>query len=387
MQFTALSLKSSSNTFKFIFNYRLIFAYFMTFSFLCMQYLVSQNVEFQSELPESNSHLKFENELSMRLNYNHKKREINDDNGGHNYYGNHRIGRNFLNIEYENTEDVTRQKSDQNNAIRFDEPFNSFDFRRLRNPKSKYNLNNPSMKYSSQIKQDQILEYLLNTSEFNKRNASFNGIFVEAGAYDGETWSNTLYLERFKNWTGLLIEPSSENYHKLRSKNRNAYSINNCLSSGNSSVKSAFIEAGPFGITTNRTKNSDKKNVICHPLGKILYKFYRKYFPRKRSRISRGSSGKNKFVIDYMSLDIEGFEHDAIKTFPWNRFQFNLINIEYNQKKQSYKWLKSFMRKFGYYETVVDDVWFQDLYFAHKSVFNKLNLNKKKVSEFAENGN
>jgi hypothetical protein len=32
------------------------------------------------------------------------------------------------------------------------------------------------------------------------------GIFLEAGANDGYTWSNTYYLERFKGWRGVLIE-------------------------------------------------------------------------------------------------------------------------------------------------------------------------------------
>jgi hypothetical protein len=31
------------------------------------------------------------------------------------------------------------------------------------------------------------------------------GVFVEAGAYDGETFSNTLYLEKRLGWTGLLV--------------------------------------------------------------------------------------------------------------------------------------------------------------------------------------
>src|SRR5258708_38179491 len=34
-----------------------------------------------------------------------------------------------------------------------------------------------------------------------------NGIFVEAGANDGETQSNTAYFARHRGWRGLLIEP------------------------------------------------------------------------------------------------------------------------------------------------------------------------------------
>src|ERR1700675_2623345 len=37
-----------------------------------------------------------------------------------------------------------------------------------------------------------------------------DGFFVEAGANDGYTQSNTYWLERFRGWRGLLVEPISE---------------------------------------------------------------------------------------------------------------------------------------------------------------------------------
>ena len=41
-----------------------------------------------------------------------------------------------------------------------------------------------------------------------------NGFFVEAGADDFTTDSNTLYFEARKNWTGLLVEPNPIIYPK-----------------------------------------------------------------------------------------------------------------------------------------------------------------------------
>jgi FkbM family methyltransferase len=37
-----------------------------------------------------------------------------------------------------------------------------------------------------------------------------DGVFVEAGAYDGYWQSNTYWLERFRGWTGVLVEPVPE---------------------------------------------------------------------------------------------------------------------------------------------------------------------------------
>ena len=39
-----------------------------------------------------------------------------------------------------------------------------------------------------------------------------NGFFVEAGAFDGEAFSNTLLFELKHNWTGLLVEPNPDLY-------------------------------------------------------------------------------------------------------------------------------------------------------------------------------
>jgi FkbM family methyltransferase len=36
------------------------------------------------------------------------------------------------------------------------------------------------------------------------------GTFLEAGAHDGYTQSNTYYLERFRGWSGILVEPIPE---------------------------------------------------------------------------------------------------------------------------------------------------------------------------------
>ncbi|CAF0854508.1 unnamed protein product [Brachionus calyciflorus] len=222
----------------------------------------------------------------------------------------------------------------------------------------KYNLKNTTQKYYSQIQQDKIVSSLLNIS---------NGLFVEAGAYDGETHSNTLYLERFKNWTGLLIEPSMENYKILLSKNRKAYSINSCLSSGNKSRRSRFIEAGPFGVTTNQTTTTDSYNVLCHPLEKILDYFFKEI-------------KRNDRIIDYMSLDIEGNEKSVLESFNWSKYKFKLLTIEYNQNVNFYNWVKKYLDQFGYVEIVVDDVWYQDVYLAHSSFFNNFNLTK--VSDY-----
>ena len=56
----------------------------------------------------------------------------------------------------------------------------------------------------SEYWQDEILETLLFQGKIK------NGFFIEAGAWDFTTSSNSLWYELKHNWTGLLIEPVPE---------------------------------------------------------------------------------------------------------------------------------------------------------------------------------
>jgi len=45
-----------------------------------------------------------------------------------------------------------------------------------------------------------------------------NGLFVDIGAYDGVSFSNTVYLERERQWTGIAIEPEPGAFAALESQ-------------------------------------------------------------------------------------------------------------------------------------------------------------------------
>ncbi|VDI42265.1 Hypothetical predicted protein, partial [Mytilus galloprovincialis] len=92
----------------------------------------------------------------------------------------------------------------------------------IENPSDQpYNLNKP-----------QVLDPSIGQAAFadNRLNFKKGGFFVECGALDGETRSNTLIFERLRSWNGLLIEADPSNYKLVKKKNRKAFTINACLS-------------------------------------------------------------------------------------------------------------------------------------------------------------
>jgi len=56
-----------------------------------------------------------------------------------------------------------------------------------------------------------------------------NGFFVEAGANDGYTQSNTYYFEKMKGWSGVLVEPIPQLYRKCVKERSNSVVFNCAL--------------------------------------------------------------------------------------------------------------------------------------------------------------
>ena len=56
-----------------------------------------------------------------------------------------------------------------------------------------------------------------------------NGVFIEVGAHDGLSQSNTMLLEEFYNWKGILVEPSSNIFKRLCNNRPKSYCFNCAL--------------------------------------------------------------------------------------------------------------------------------------------------------------
>ncbi|KAK7083778.1 hypothetical protein SK128_009708 [Halocaridina rubra] len=176
------------------------------------------------------------------------------------------------------------------------------------------------------------------------------GFFVEAGALDGETMSNTLNLERDQDWTGLLVEPDKLDYEALRTKNRKAWSANVCLSPSPYPSKEMLSQhihyAGPMAVrlgfkmramhalasySSQKTiGNSWFAKVQCIPLESLLYAM----------NVSR---------IDLLVLDVEGAELDIFKHFDLAKFDVQVICMEWKKTDQLDRISKNLERK-GYKE-------------------------------------
>ncbi|KAK4010381.1 hypothetical protein OUZ56_019527 [Daphnia magna] len=189
----------------------------------------------------------------------------------------------------------------------------------LRPPASKslaYQMDHPESIDPSDGQSKAILKILQ-----NKR----RGFFIEAGGFDGEFLSNTLFMERSLQWSGLLIEADKKAYSKLLKRNRKAFSSPACLSTKPypMQVKS------PSGFVIDQDENdrhapndgaesaatfSDSEDIYtvqCFPLYSLLLAVGRTH-------------------VDYFGLDVEGSEHKILKTIPWHKVYMQTLTVEWN---------------------------------------------------------
>ena len=77
----------------------------------------------------------------------------------------------------------------------------------------------------SQFREETVLLPLL----LHAANLTGSRTFVEIGAFDGITYSNTLAIERCHGWRGLLIEGNPANFARLNASGRSAVKMHSAV--------------------------------------------------------------------------------------------------------------------------------------------------------------
>lgn len=165
----------------------------------------------------------------------------------------------------------------------------------------------------SQIKQD---IFVLSETGFKKM-----GYFVEFGATDGVTLSNTYLLETKFDWKGIVVEPLKSK-HSLLTRNRNCHVENLCVWSESGKILQFNETSNPDLSTIEEFSSSDfhsearRGGSIFNVKTISLYDLLEKHNAPKH--------------IDYLSIDTEGSEYEILKNFDFEKYVFKIITIEHN---------------------------------------------------------
>lgn len=147
------------------------------------------------------------------------------------------------------------------------------------------------------------------------------GVFIEAGACDGVLNSNSFFLEKNFEWTGLLVEPIREYYKKLK-QNRDVATANVALSQVNNKEVDFLVAANKDLSTIRGYEKNDyhSDNRASYNVIKVISKTLDEIIEEKLQT----------FEIDFLSLDTEGSEYDIIKAVDFLKHKINVICVEHN---------------------------------------------------------
>ena len=157
------------------------------------------------------------------------------------------------------------------------------------------------------------------------------GFFVEAGANDGYAQSNTYYLERFRDWRGILVEPIPR-LHRACVRERPKSQVFNCaLTSGEDNQQSVtMVDSGLMSIVEGArgSRQADQEHVERGKEVQRLDACLEISVPARtltsvldEARVER---------IDFFSLDVEGYEVSVLKGLDLDKYRPEYILVETN---------------------------------------------------------
>lgn len=152
-----------------------------------------------------------------------------------------------------------------------------------------------------------------------------NGVFLDIGANDGVSFSNSLLFEE-KGWTGICVEPHPVIFKTLQEK-RKCHLVNACISDVDGTVDFLVV---------------DGDSHMLSGIAQFLDERHRQRIDReiadnggsKRTIPIEALSPKTLLdrhginAVDYLSIDTEGCELPILKNFDFGAIAVKVIGVE-----------------------------------------------------------
>lgn len=195
-----------------------------------------------------------------------------------------------------------------------------------------------NIEYKDLIFYSQVAQDLLAYTYFKGKK---EGFFIDIGAYDGITISNTYLFENL-GWKGICVEADPDRF-KLLKNNRKCDCYNLAMHS-KTAKKLEFI-----------TSNCNVLNVLKEQASnKHIERMKMEGHQKELNTITVDSITFDDLMsknypdvkhIDFLSIDIEGGELMVLETIDFNKYSFELMTIEGHYEEDL---LVNFMKERGY---------------------------------------
>lgn len=192
------------------------------------------------------------------------------------------------------------------------------------------------MIYNSQLGQDKFINEYFNGAE--------GLVFLDLGAHDGVTGSNTYSLEKYKNWKGICVEAQPVQFDNLI-KNRQTICVHAAVMDFEGEVNFSYVE-GYANMLSSITDEMDKRHHerILKEIKRNGGALHNIKVPAKKVQTILDTY--SLYEIDFCSIDTEGSELSVLRSIDFTRTKIKVFIIENNYGT---KQIQEFLSTKGYY--------------------------------------
>ena len=168
------------------------------------------------------------------------------------------------------------------------------------------------------------------------------GTFVEIGAYDGVSLSNSLFFEQL-GWKGVLVEAHPELSERCRRARPEATVVHAALGPADGGLVSFSMVSGQSGLDTLSfvSTTSQHRARIASRCGAIT----QVEVPARTLRSVMDEVGLSE--VDWISVDVEGFELGVLQGADLGSCRPRVIMVEDNSAGADSR-VADYLSKFGY---------------------------------------
>jgi FkbM family methyltransferase len=189
-------------------------------------------------------------------------------------------------------------------------------------------------KSNSQLQQDLVAAFLLKNCLDTWKPSRF---FIEFGATNGISLSNTNFLEKNQGWSGILAEPAK--WHADLVANRKCTIDFRCVySESGEQIQFSEVDLPELSTITRLAKSDVHKK----SRNRAIY-----YEVETVSLNDLLESHKAPKLIDYLSIDTEGSEIEILSSFDFTKWDIGFITVEVTSESKQYE-LDSILVPQGY---------------------------------------
>lgn len=155
-----------------------------------------------------------------------------------------------------------------------------------------------------------------------------DGFFLDIGAHDGVSFSNTYFFEKELGWKGICFEPLPHLFAQLRAC-RNCVCINACVSDTEGTVPFLHLDSCDEMLSGMCcTYDQRQLKTVMHDIDTL---------GGQCNILQLPSVNLNKVLkehtithIDFLSLDTEGSELEILKSIDFSMITIDVIAVENN---------------------------------------------------------